>query len=122
MLEKFLGNIKPISTRQIWRYITDLLTGEDNDERAFTVYQKSKKIMASGGFNLIKWNSNSPTLLKSIQVCESSQEQKSTDNTTAEDDESYTKSSTTLRNSELKSDTVVKVLGINWDNRRLVLL
>ena len=97
-------------------YVDDLLTGEDNDERAFTVYQKSKKIMASGGFNLRKWNSNSPTLLKSIQVSESSQEQRPTDNgTTAEDDESYAKSSTTLGNSELKSDTVVKVLGMNWD-------
>lgn len=93
-------------------YVDDLLTGEDNDERAFTVNQKSKKtrdhdyfllkkIMASGGFNLSKWNSNSRTLLKPIQVCEGSQQQKPTDNgTTAEDDESYAKSSTTLGNSE----------------------
>ena len=54
----------------------DLLTGEENDENGFVVYQKSKKIMASGGFNLRKWNSNSQTLLKSIETCESSQEQR----------------------------------------------
>jgi len=40
-------------------YVDDILTGEDNDENAFVVYQNSKKIMASGGVNLRKWNSNS---------------------------------------------------------------
>ena len=42
-------------------YVDDLLTGEENDENGFVVYQKSKKIIASGGFNLRKWNSNSQT-------------------------------------------------------------
>ena len=81
-------------------YVDDLLTGEENDENGFVVYQKSKAIMASGGFNLRKWNSNSQTLV---------------DHATAEDDESYAKSSITLGNSESKNDTVVKVLGMNWD-------
>ena len=54
-------------------YVDDLLTGEENDENGFVVYQKSK-IMASGGFNLRKWNSNSQTLLKSIKTCESVQD------------------------------------------------
>ena len=57
-------------------YVDDLLIGEENDENGFLVYQKSKKIMASGGFNLRKWNSNSQTLLKSIETCESSQNQR----------------------------------------------
>ena len=97
-------------------YVDDLLTGEENDENGFVVYQKSKKIMASGGFNLRKWNSNSQTLLKSIETCESLQEQRgSVDHATAEDDESYAKSSITPGNSETKNDTVVKVLGMNWD-------
>ena len=96
-------------------YVDDLLTGEENDENSFVVYQKSK-IMASGGFNLRKWNSNSQTLLKSIETCESSQEQRgSVDHATAEDDESYAKSSITPGNSETKNDTVVQVLGMNWD-------
>ncbi|XP_044172645.1 uncharacterized protein LOC114972132 [Acropora millepora] len=97
-------------------YVDDLLTGEENDENGFVVYQKSKRIMASGGFNLRKWNTNSQTLLKSIEACENSQEQKeSVDQCTAEDDESYAKSSITPGNSETKNDTVVKVLGMNWD-------
>ena len=71
-------------------YVDDLLTGEENDENGFIVYQKSNKIMASGGFNLRKWNSNSQTLLKSIETCESLQEQRgSVDHATAENDELY---------------------------------
>lgn len=97
-------------------YVDNLLTGEENDEKDFVVYQKSKKIMASGGFNLRKWNSNSQTLMKSIEACEILQEQKNAvDHATAEDDESYPKSSITPGNSETKNDTVVKVLGMNWD-------
>ena len=97
-------------------YVDDLLSGAENDEKALKIYHKSKKIMASGGFNLRKWNSNSQTLLKSIEACESSQEQRrSVDHATAEDDESYAKLSITPGNSETKNDTVVKVLGINWD-------
>ena len=72
--------------------------------------------MASGGFNLRKWNTNSQTLLKLIEACENSQEQKGlVDQCTAEDDESYAKSPITPGNSETKNDTVVKVLGMNWD-------
>ncbi|PFX11629.1 hypothetical protein AWC38_SpisGene24559 [Stylophora pistillata] len=115
-------NLYKQSEPEMWKllnkslYVDDLLTGEENDENGFVVYQKSKKIMASGGFNLRKWNSNSQTLLKSIQACESSQEQTaSVDPATAEDDESYAKSSITPGNYEMKNDTVVKVLGMNWD-------
>jgi len=97
-------------------YVDDRLTGEENNENSFIVYQKSKKIMAGGGFNLRKWNSNSQTLLKSTETCESSQEQRgSVDHATAENDESYAKSSITPGNSETKNNTVVKVLGMNWD-------
>ena len=90
-------------------YVDDLLTGEENNDNSFVVYQKSKKIMANGGFILRKWNSNSQTLLKSIEACENSQEQRgSVDHATAKDDESYAKSSTTPGNYEMKNDTVVK--------------
>ena len=97
-------------------YVDDLLTGEENDEKGFRVYQKSKKLMAEGGFNLRKWNSNSRDLLKAIENCEISQDQvKPIEKATNEDDESYAKSSTTPGNSEVKNETVVKVLGLNWD-------
>ena len=97
-------------------YVDDLLTGQENDEKGLIVYQKSKKMMASGGFNPRKWNSNSRNLLKAIEACESSQNQiRSTDEATAEDDESHAKSSNTPINSETKNDTTVKVLDMNWD-------
>lgn len=75
-------------------YVDDLITGEENEEKAFNVYKKSKEIMAKGGFNLRKWNSNSHRLLKSIENYETLHEHaKSTSNVTTEDDESYAKSS-----------------------------
>ena len=96
-------------------YVDDLITGENDDEKAFIVYKKSKQIMSEGGFNLRKWNSNSRDLLKTTEDCESSQDQtKPQQNTTNEDDESYAKLSTTPGNSESKSH-IVKVLGLNWD-------
>ena len=97
-------------------YVDDLLTGDGNDDKALVIYKKSKQIMAEGGFNLRKWNSNSRTLLKAIESCENpSGEPKSNQETTKEDDESYAKSSTTLGSSEAKNDTIVKVLGLNWN-------
>ena len=60
------------------------------------VYQKSKRMMASGGFNLRKWNINSQNLLKAIEACENLQVQRRLTNNATADDESYTKSSTTL--------------------------
>ena len=52
--------------------------------------------------------------VESIEACESSQDQKGlVDHATAEDDESYAKSSITPTSSETKNDTVVKVLGMN---------
>ena len=96
-------------------YVDDLITGTETDEEAIDVYKKSKQIMADGGFNLRKWNSNSRTLVRAIENVENSNEAKSKQEITAEDDESYAKSSITPGNSETKSDTVVKVLGMNWD-------
>ena len=66
--------------------------------------------------NLWKWNSNSRELLKAIENCDTSQDQvKPIEKASNEDDESYAKSSTTPGNSEVKNETVVKVLGLNWD-------
>ena len=40
-------------------YIDDRLSGELNEDNAYEIYKKSKKMMAEGGFNLIKWKTNS---------------------------------------------------------------
>ncbi|PFX11054.1 hypothetical protein AWC38_SpisGene25514, partial [Stylophora pistillata] len=96
-------------------YVDDLITGTETDEEALVVYKKSKQIMAEGGFNLRKWNSNSRTLLRAIESVEYSSEAKSNQDNTTEDDESYANLSTTPRSSEVKNDTIVKVLGLYWD-------
>lgn len=96
-------------------YVDDLITGTETDEEALVVYKKSKQIMAEGGFNLRKWNSNSRTLLRAIESVENSSGAQSNQDITTEDDESYAKLSTTPRSSEVKNDTIVKVLGLNWD-------
>ena len=44
-------------------YVDDLITGEDSVEESFQIYKGSKQIMATGGFNLRKWHSNSDELL-----------------------------------------------------------
>ena len=39
-------------------YVDDLVSGELNEEKAYEIYEKSKKIMSEGGFNLRKWHTN----------------------------------------------------------------
>ena len=47
-------------------YVDDLLTGADNVQEGFELYQNSKELMAKRAFNLRKWNSNSNELLQLI--------------------------------------------------------
>ena len=96
-------------------YVDDLITGEDNVSRAFSVYEKSKQIMSEGGFNLRKWNSNSKELLIAIKNLEHEREgSKSKTTETRQDDESYGKAATTPGNVE-SSHELVKVLGVTWN-------
>lgn len=106
-------------------YVDDLVTGEESVEASFQIYKKSKQIMAEGGFNLRKWNSNLPELLEQIAVCEVDDTHPSHSDTTpdqvdrskaCEEDESYAKSTTGHNAAEL-SHGGVKVLGINWDTK-----
>ena len=103
-------------------YVDDLLTGEKNDDRAFQVYKNSKKLM-SQGFNLRKWNSNSPTLLANIKEAEDQTAPVKASNPTAvttvsEEDESYAKA-TTSSNSTMgeEIESYTKLLGIIWDSQ-----
>ena len=47
-------------------YIDDLISGGDTVEEAFNTYLVANKAMSGGGFNLRKWNSNSPELISRI--------------------------------------------------------
>ena len=44
-----------------------LLLGADTISNAFQLYKTADSVISEGGFNLCKWNSNSPSLLKSEQ-------------------------------------------------------
>ena len=43
-------------------YVDDLVTGEITVEKAYAIYERSKKVMSEGGFNLRKWKTNSRDL------------------------------------------------------------
>lgn len=59
---------------------------------------------------------NSRSLLRAIESCVNPRgESKSNQEPTTEDGESYSKSSTTPVSSEAKNETIVKILGWNWD-------
>ena len=50
--------------------VDDLLSGAGDDGKALEIYHKSKRIMGDGGFNLRKWNSNSPNVMSEISRSE----------------------------------------------------
>ena len=92
-------------------YVDDLVTGEQNLGRCLSLYQKSKKCLSEGGFNLRKWISNSPKLLELI--CE---DQAGVDENCAvvEDTDFYAKTTVGhLEKLDMKDEH--KVLGLNWD-------
>lgn len=107
-------------------YVDDLTTGEDTVTDAFKLYQSSKSIMASGGFNLRKWTSNSEELCNLIERSERGAQ--ITVNTTdrnqnqcvTEDDQSYTKS--VVGSFATNSEDLATILGVSWDTRSDMLL
>lgn len=47
-------------------YVDDVASGADNVEQAMQFQRELKETLASGGFNLRKWASNSPELLRAV--------------------------------------------------------
>ena len=96
-------------------YVDDLLAGASDVQEGFKMYEQSKELMAKGGFNLRKWNSNSATLLQLINNVEEAMVQPKTDDVNQpikEQDESFSKS--TIGPNQV-SDKLVKTLGVCWD-------
>ena len=96
-------------------YVDDLLTGADNVQEGFELYQDSKELMAKGAFNLRKWNSNSNELLQLINNKEESVAQTKTEKSNSlveEEDESFIKSTVGPTRT---ADTLVKTLGVCWN-------
>ncbi|XP_065895895.1 uncharacterized protein [Dysidea avara] len=57
-------------------YVDDLIAGADTIGNAFKLYKTAKSVMSDGGFNLRKWNSNSPSLLTMIKSEQNNQKPK----------------------------------------------
>ena len=57
-------------------YINDLIAGADTIGNGFQLYQEAKLEMSDSGFNLHKWNSNSPSLLAIIKSEQNDQKTK----------------------------------------------
>ena len=71
--------------------------------------------MASGGFNLRKWNSNDSNVSQEISKLENSKGLSLCDNVkVVEDDQTYSK----YINGTVKADDQLKVLGVGWDNNK----
>jgi len=96
-------------------YIDDLLTGADNVQEGFELYQDSKELMAKGAFNLCEWNSNFSELLQLIKNKEESIAGTKTEKANAvveEEDESFIKFSVGPTRT---ADTLVKTLEVSWN-------
>jgi len=53
-------------------YVDDLICGVQDEEQCVRTYEKSKRLMASGGLNLRKWRTNSMPLQQRIDSTDSS--------------------------------------------------
>ncbi|XP_046856151.1 uncharacterized protein LOC124449256 [Xenia sp. Carnegie-2017] len=97
-------------------YVDDFVSGAETDETALQIYKGTKQLMAKGGFNLRKWNSNSSNVVKSIEALEGKKNLSliSDKSSVTQDDQSFTKS-TIAKESLLTEPTQVKVLGMVWD-------
>ncbi|XP_058816503.1 uncharacterized protein LOC131679777 [Topomyia yanbarensis] len=73
-------------------YVDDILTGADSEEEAILLHQQLSTILASGGFHLRKWASNSIEGLNAIPAADR-------------------EINTTI---ELNNTRTIKVLGIYW--------
>ena len=88
-------------------YVDDLVSGDETSEKTFKLYEKAKEGLASGGFRLRKWMSNSKALIDRIDLCEEGKVEKEK----GVDDQTYAKA--VLGGKEdLRSE---KVLGQEWD-------
>ena len=90
-------------------YVDDLVTGEQTEEKAYVLYEEAKDRLASGGFKLRKWLTNSPALRDRITQAEQGIVSK-VNSGTGEDDLSYAKVALGTK----QEKALEKVLGMGW--------
>ena len=99
-------------------YVDDMTSGESTVERRFHLFVNSRKIMAEGGFNRRKWQSNLPQLRCLMQGCHNLSEHEASHQITKgsfrEEDYTYAKTTIGMDNAAY-SQCEQKVLGVNWN-------
>ena len=105
-VDKFLSSI----------YVDDLVSGSNDVKSAHELYVKSKLRLATAGFKLRKFITNSEELRQLIQGDELSSSVRMGEPTHAEEDQSYAKSSLGIKTEERPG--ISKVLGVQWDVTR----
>ena len=105
-------------------YVDDLNSGGNDDDSVYTLYKKAKLRLAEGGFNLRKFVTNSPELMKKIELNESTLSSKPAKHISTRrdsnqppdavnEDETYSK--ITLGTEHTNSESEQLVLGVNWN-------
>ena len=96
-------------------YCDDFLCGASTAQEALSIYKEAKQIMASGGFNLQKWNSNDSNVSQEINKLENNKGLSLCDNVkVVEDDQTYSN----YIDGTVKADDQLKVLGVGWDSNK----
>ena len=108
-MEKFSSS-HPELVRQLLQsiYVDDVVFGADSEENAFSLCKESKDILRSGGFNLRKFVTNSPSLQEKIDQVLESREGRPTHL-----DETYAK--LTLGREQPTQRGEHKILGVRWE-------
>lgn len=100
-------------TRSI--YVDDITFGANDDDAAFYLYTKAKKILADGGFNLRKFVSNSQELQRRIELMEGgmrTNECQGEHEPVVDEDKTYTKE---VFGGRQASDKEQRILGVKWN-------
>ena len=105
-------------------YVDDLLSGADEIQSAVELYQTLKDSFALGGFNMRKWVTNSSQLKQEIEKTETTVTCTTStlvESGIQEEDQSYSSSTLTSRETHSQSTPGTKALGVGWDNEKDVL-
>ena len=100
-------------TRSI--YVDDVTFGANDDNGAFDLYKRAKKILADGGFNLRKFVSNSQELQQQIKLMEGgmmTNECQGEFKPVVDEDKTYTKE---VLGGRPTSDKEQRILGVKWN-------
>lgn len=105
-------------------YVDVMYSGGNDDDSVYMLYKKAKLRLAEGGFNLRKFVTNSPELMKKIESNEatlssnpakdiSTSHNSEQVSDTVNEDETYSK--ITLGTEPTISESEQRVLGVNWN-------